>query len=162
MVNTKEVMYKKAHTELYEIIKRLSKQELEKIPQNFIDNLKKNLDNEYEWKYDDTKTLEEQDFLIETKALLVEMYERYLCPEDKKEFWNNYDRICLNMIEDKKREEYNTDNIFKNKNETVEIGDTVNPEYQEDLTMQNNNLPKEIKENLFTRVINFFKKLFHK
>lgn len=160
MVNTKEMMYKKAHTELYEVIKKLSKQELEKIPQNFIDNLKKNLDNEYEWKYDDTKTLEEQDFLIETKALLVEMYERYLCPEDKKEFWNNYDRICLKMIEDKKREEYNTDNIFKDKNKAIDV--SVNKEYQENLTMQSNNLPKEIKDNLFTKVINFFKKLLHK
>lgn len=162
MVNTKEVMYKKAHTELYEVIKKLSKQELEKIPQNFIDNLKKNLDNEYEWKYDDTKTLEEQDFLIETKALLVEMYERYLCPEDKKEFWNNYDRICLKMIEDKKSEEYNTDNIFKNKNKTIEVGASVNSEYQENLTMQNSNLLAEVKENLFIKVINFFKKLLHK
>lgn len=160
MVNTKEAMYKRAHTELYEIIKRLSKRELEKIPQNFIENLKKNLDNEYEWEYDDTKTLEEQDFLIETKALLVEMYERYLCPEDKKEFWNNYDRICLKMIEDKKREEYNTDNIFKNKNKDIDV--FVRQEYQENLTMQSNNLPKEIKDNLFTKIINFCKNLFHK
>lgn len=154
MANDKELMYKKAHVELYEVIKRLSKQELEKIPYNFIDNLKNSLDNEYKWKYDDTKSLEEQDFLVETKALLVEMYERYLCSEDKKEFWDNYDRICLNMIEEKKRQEYNPDNIFKDRNQ--------NKNREEEKVGSTNNLPAEIKESLFTKVINFFKRIFHK
>lgn len=116
-MDTKELVYKRAHTELYEVIKKLSKQELEKIPQNFIENLKNNIDNKYVWKYDNTKKIEEQNFLVETKALIVEMYERYLCPDDKKEFWNNYNRICLNMIEDKKREEYDPNILFKNKQE---------------------------------------------
>ena len=150
MVNTKELIYKKAHVELYEVIKRLSQEELEKIPQNFIDNLKNSLDTEYEWNYDDQKSLEEQDFLVETKALLVEMYERYLCPEDKKEFWNKYDRICLNIIEEKKREKYNTNNIFKNnKVVTKTVPESIN------------NLPTEIKDNLFKKVIKFFKRLFN-
>ena len=151
MVNTKELMYKKAHVELYEVIKRLPKQELEKIPQNFINNLKNSLDNEYQWEYDDTRSLEEQDFLIETRALLVEIYERYLCPEDKKEFWNNYDRICLNMIEEKKKKEYNLDNIFKNNNAVTET-----------ISESKNNLHTIVKENIFTKVINFFKRLFNK
>lgn len=152
-MNTKELVYKKAHTELYEVIKKLSEKELSKIPQNFIDNLKKNMDNEYIWQYDDTKKLEEQDFLVETKALLVEMYERYLCPEDKKDFWNDYDKICLNMIEVKKKEIYNPDNIFKNRNDNVNSEKAIE---------NKNNLPTIVKENIFTRVINFFKKIFNK
>lgn len=154
MTITKDLVYKKAYTELYEVIKKLSDQELSKIPSNFIENLKNNRDDKYNWEYDDTKKLEEQNFLVETKALIVEMYERYLCPEDKKEFWNNYDRICLNMIEEEKKKEFNPDNIFKKRNnETANIAQKVE---------ENINLPAEIKESFFTKVAKFLKKIIGK
>lgn len=148
MIDTKEMVKSKAHTELNEVIKRLSKQELEKIPEQVIKNIQETMDKEYIWRYDNTKELEEQNLMVETKALIVEMYERYLCSEDKKEFWNNYDRICLNMIEEKKKEEYNPDNIFKTKHIIKE-------------EIKNTNLPKEIKkEKLFKRLINKIKCFF--
>lgn len=141
MIDTKEMIKSRSHTELNEVIKKLSKQELEKIPEQVIKNIQETMDKEYIWKYDDTKELEEQNLMVETKALIVEMYERYLCSEDKKEFWSNYDRICLNMIEEKKKEEYNPDNIFKTKHMIKE-------------EIENTKLPKEIKkENLFKRLV---------
>ena len=50
------------------------------------------------------------------------------------------------------REKYNPDNIFKNKHET-EIS-------EEEILENTNNLPAEIKESLFKKVINFFKRIF--
>lgn len=150
MVHTEELIYKKAYTELYELVKRLSKEQLSKIPQSFISNLKRNKDNEYVWQYDDSKELEKQNFMLETKALIVEMYERYLCPEDKKEFWSNYDRICLNMIEEKKKEEYNPDNIFKEKQYAQE-------------RVENNNLPVETRrENFLKKIVDFIRSILKK
>ena len=149
MVNTKELIYKKAYTELNEVLKKLSDEELSKIPNQLIENVKAEMDTDYKWEYDDSKKLEEQDFLVETRALIVEIYERYLCPEDKKEFWNKYDKICINKIEEKRREKYNTDNIFKNKQTEVKQEEQIN------------NLPAEIKKNnFFKRLKNFIKKLF--
>ena len=150
MVHTEELIYKKAYTELYELVKRLSKEQLSKIPQSFISNLKRNKDNEYVWQYDDSKELEKQNFMLETKALIVEMYERYLCPEDKKKFWSNYDRICLNMIEEKKKEEYNPDNIFKEKQYAQE-------------RVENNNLPVETRrENFLKKIVDFIRSILKK
>ena len=150
MIDTKDGLLSKAHKELYEVIKRLSKQELSKIPDSVIINIQKTMDKDYVWKYDDGKELDEQNLLVETKALIVEMYERYLCPEDKKEFWNKYDRICLNMIDEKKKEEYNPDNIFKTKRNTQTADVNIN-------------LPIQVKkDNIFKRIINKIKEIFIK
>ena len=152
MVNTKELIYKKAYTELNEVFKKLSTEELSKIPNQLIDNVKANMDMDYVWKYDDSKKIEDQDFLTETKALIVEIYERYLCPEDKKEFWKKYDQVCLNMIEEKRRQEYNPDNIFsRNKKESV-----VN----EKEVITNEMAMVEYKETIFKKIINKILKIF--
>lgn len=115
MIQTKSIRYKKAYTELNEVIKELSKLEIEKIPNDLIKNIEANMDMEYKWEYDNSKTLLEQDLMPETKALIVEIYERYLCSEDEKELWKKYDEICLNKIEKQKRTMYNVKDIFKKK-----------------------------------------------
>lgn len=106
MIQTKSMRYKKAYTQLNEIIKVLSKSEIEKIPIELIKNIEVNMDIKYKWEYDNSKKLLEQNLMPETKALIVEIYERYLCDEDEKEFWKEYDKICLNSIEEKKKNAY--------------------------------------------------------
>lgn len=113
MIQTKNTIYKRAYTELNEIIKELSKAELEKIPSELIRNIELNIDKEYKWKYDKSKTLLDQDLMPETKALIVEIYEKYLCPENEKEFWKEYDKICINKIEEQKKAMYNGKEIFR-------------------------------------------------
>lgn len=115
MMQTKNARYKRAYTELNEIIKELSKAELEKIPNKLIRNIETNMNKEYKWEYDKSKTLLEQDLMPETKALIVEIYEKYLCPENEKEFWKEYDKICINKIEEQKKAMYNGKNIFRKK-----------------------------------------------
>lgn len=154
MVDTEELVYRKAYTELNEVFKRLSSIELSKIPQRAIENVRANMDTEYIWEYNDSKELEEQDFLVETKALIVEMYERYLCTEDKKEFWKKYDQVCLNMIEEKKREEYNPDNIFTKK-EQEKIKETEEVQEKSLISYENASWYQKI----FTSIKSFFKKL---
>ena len=46
---------------------------------------------------------------------LKDLYERYLAPTKEKEFWNKYDKICFDMIEEKQKE-YDSENIFSNRN----------------------------------------------
>lgn len=115
MIQTKNARYKRAYTELNEIIKELSKAELEKIPSELIRNIEINKDKEYKWEYDKSKALLDQDLMPETKALIVEIYEKYLCTENEKEFWKEYDKICINKIEEQKKVMYKYKNIFKKK-----------------------------------------------
>ncbi len=105
MTKEKALLYKKAYVELYEFINMLSNEEREKIPKYFIDFIRNNMDTSYTFHIDATKELLEQDYMVETKALIVRMYEEYFAPKSETDFWNNYRRICSNMIKEEKKRE---------------------------------------------------------
>lgn len=115
MTKAKKNAYKRAYTELNEIFKIMSEDELNKIPSIFIDNVQKEMDNDYEFELDKDKELLEQDLMTETKALIVQMYVRFLASEGENELWQKYDKYCISEIEKQRREKYNPDNLFKNK-----------------------------------------------
>lgn len=147
--------YKKAYVELYEIIKVLPKKEKEKIPIVVLKNLEDNMDKEYNFTLDTEKSILNQHYKDETKALFVELYERYLAEDDEKDFWKKYDKVCLNMIEEEKQKKYDVENIFSNRNIDKE-------KTTEEENINNSNLPIEInKENIITKFIKFMKKIFH-
>lgn len=124
MTKEREKAYAKSCTEIYEILKNLDKTELSKIPQEFINNIELNMDKNYRCELDYTKPLSELELLPETKALIIQIFERYLCSENQKEKWKKYDAICNHMIEEEKRKRYNPDDLFKNniiQEETSEV-----------------------------------------
>lgn len=86
MTNEKSILYQKAYVELYELIKILSKTQQSKIPKDFIEYINNNKDNNYTFTIDNSKGILEQEYMTETKALIVKLYEKYLAPEDEKEF----------------------------------------------------------------------------
>ena len=99
MTKEKELIYAKAYVELYELIKLLSKEQRNQIPENFISNIYNKMDKDYLFSIDSSKDLIDQDYMLETKALIVKMYEKYLSGDDEKEFWSKYDKICYdNML----------------------------------------------------------------
>lgn len=154
MTEIERIEYKKAYVELNEIIKKMSLEERAKIPEIFMKNLNNEMDKDYKYIIDNEKSILEQNFKTETKALLVELYERYLAPNEETEFWKKYDKICLNIIENEKIEKYNPNEIFTNKSEEIS-----NIKKDEKI---NNELPIEIKEkNIFTKFIQIIKKIFH-
>lgn len=153
MIEVKKKTYKKAYTELNEIFKIMSANELNKIPNNFIANIQKEMDKNYEFVLDKNKQLIEQELMTETKALIVKIYERFLAPESEKEMWQNYDRYCLQEIEKQKKERYNPDDVFKNRNK-VSSSEAVTQ--SEIVTMI-----KYKKDNLFTKIINKIKSFFN-
>ena len=118
MTKDKELKYKKAYTELYEFVSNLDDEPKNKIPKNVLENLKKDKDNNYYFKFDKSKGLFEQDYMTETKALIVELYEKYLAPEEELVLWKKYNYLCNNAIEDEKNKAHNPD-VFKKKKETL-------------------------------------------
>lgn len=146
--------YRKAYVELNEIIKMMSLEEKQKIPKSFIQNLNHEMDKDYKFVIDNKKNIFEQNFKVETKALLVELYERYLAPSEEKDLWERYDRMCLNEIEENKRKMYDPNKIFEDKNQkSSNIKDTEKV---------NDNLPVEIKENnIFLKILRILRKKFN-
>ena len=140
-----ETNYANAYKEVLVILDHLIKEDYNKIPKNYIEFLKSNCNNEYEFYYDNSKTFEEQELLDDTKYILFGLFEKFGATELQKDtikaFKNNY----YNKIENEKREKYNPDCVFK----------TVNNE-----KTTNNSLIKN-KETFFIKFKNFIFKILH-
>ena len=67
-----------------QIAKYLSEDLLNKIPKEFIDNIKENMSTSYILKYDNTKGINEQNLKQETRAILSVIYRDYICDENIK------------------------------------------------------------------------------
>ena len=122
-------VYSKAYVELYELIKHLSIEEQNKIPDTYKNNLLKNMDKNYEFSIDPDKPLNEQNYMNETKALYINLYDMYLANEQEKVVLKQYHKIAHNLIEEEKISKYNIDDIFSkndmSKNNILD-GDYIN------------------------------------
>lgn len=153
MTNEKSLLYKQAHVELYEIIKNITEKERLKIPEAFISNLVKNSDDSYIFQYDKSQNILEQNLKNETKALLVQMYIKYLAPEEERELWKDYNRICLNEIEKEKNNKYSYNNLFKNENDSIK---PINKIATSELSLV------EYKESILKKIWNKILSIFRK
>ena len=141
--------YGKAYKEVLEILRHMSKEEQEKIPSQMIKTFEEKMDKNYIFKYDENKTFEEQELLIETKAILANIFRDYWASQEQKEkiiAKQNYDRI---KAEEENREKYNPDNLFKKK----VIDENEEKQEQTGLIVY--------KETILQKILNKFKKLFH-
>ena len=156
MTKDKIIQYKKAYVELNEIFNILDEKQKDKIPECLVENIRKNMDMDYNFRYDMDKNFFEQDLMVETEALLVEIYERYLAPEEEKQMWYKYDKFCLNQIEERKREKYNNNVFEKNK---------LNPKITENIENKSNENAMEYNSNnccmvtVHSKKFDFFRKI---
>lgn len=108
--------FREACSEIIEILKYFDKKRIEKIPKEIMEIFYENQALNYETKIDISKPLEEQNMKQETKDILVSLYVEYLCPEEEeKEEINKI--LNKNYIKEQNRlrQKYNTDDLFKNK-----------------------------------------------
>ena len=144
-----ETVYKQAFTEVLEVLKHTSKSIVEKIPENFINFLKDNKDEEYFTEIDFSKSNWEDDVKEETQAILALIYREYIVSPEKKRELIRDEREEQKIIENEIRKKYNPDNLFKNE--------------RKEIIVENTDLPIEIKkEKFFNRIICFVKKFFSK
>lgn len=138
--------YNKAYKEVVEILKYVPKEDVEKIPIQMLEMFEEKMDKSYEFNYDENKNFEEQELLIETKAIFANIFRDYWATLEQKEriiAKQNHDR---KKEEEQKKEKYNTDNMFKKEND-------------EQATKVENSIIV-YKEPLFRRMINKIKKIF--
>ena len=148
MIQTDKVTYKIAYTQVLEILKRLPKEEVAKIPTEEIEFLKENCDKTYKYILSPNARLEECQISRKAYAILVVYFKKYFATEIQKQ---KLDVILKNnqiAIEKEKREKYGVDNLFK-----------------ENKIEQEENKKVEIvpyKESFFKRVLNRIKKIFRR
>lgn len=143
-----EDQYAIAYNEVLEILKYISKEDYNKIPQEKLNVFKTNASKDHKFKYNPQKTLDEQNVSKKAKAIIGLLFRDYWAIESQREKIirkQNYDRM---KIEKEKQEKYNQNDIFKekqiNKN-TINIENTSIIEY---------------KESLFSKILQKIKKIF--
>lgn len=142
--------YPNVYKEVLVVLNNLTEEDYNKIPEEYIKFLKKNCNNDYEFNYDTSKSIEQQNLSNNTKYILFGLFEKFGATETQKEkiklFKNNY----YKKIEEQQREKYNPDNIFiKKENIEKKIENT-----QE-------NLPVILKkDNVFIKIFKKIKNLF--
>lgn len=146
--------YNKRLVEVDEILKYLSKEDLEKIPQDIRKLIKENKDINYIWHYDETKSLKEQGLNRDTIAFLSYLNMEYLLDEKQKSFIEQLHRLNEQKIEEKKQKAYANKDLFSkcDKPEGIKQSDI----------QEKDTFLVEYKENFFTRFKNFILKLLNK
>lgn len=141
------IAYAKAYTEVLEIIKYFPKEEYAKIPEEKIEFYKNNMDKDYNFKINPEIDLSEQSISPEANAIMINLFTDYYATEEQKIKIKNILDSNQQKEEQEKRERYNPDNIFKNRN-TENI-------------IQNEVALVEYKESIFKRFINKIKSIFY-
>jgi hypothetical protein len=96
---------KKAYTEVYKLIEILPEELKKKIPEDFIDVIKNNMDTSYKFEID-TENIEEIDLLEDTEKILSVIYTDYLATEEERRIIKNKEKISFLKKEQKKKKQF--------------------------------------------------------
>lgn len=109
---TKE--FAEASAEINEIFKYLPKEEVEKIPSKLRDFFKEVSSKDYVTNINPNMPLDKQQIKEKTKDIIALIYRNYWCSEEERKELDQ--KLIENdkKFEEKLREKYNPDNIFKN------------------------------------------------
>ena len=156
--------YSKAYKEIVEILKYIPEESVNKIPKDMRDMFEAEQLKTYNFQIDTEKTFEEQELLEETKAILANIFRDYWATDYQKARIIEKENQDREEWEKQKREKYNPNDIFKNRNTstiTTSNNNDISQDIQEQLNEEyNKNLPIEVKkQNIFQRLVSFVKKL---
>ena len=139
--------YSKAYKEVIEILKYVPEESVKKIPQSVLDTFKINMDEEHDFTVDINKSFEDQNLLVETKAIFANIFRDYWATPYQKERIEAKEKYDLKQEENQKQEKYNPNDLFK----------------KADVQNNNmNNLPVTVEqENFYQKIIRWLKKIFN-
>lgn len=143
MVNTE---YKIAYSEVLEILKYISKEEFNKVPQDMLEMFKTNASDENQFIYNPNKTLQEQNVSEIARTIIAILFRDYWATENQRQ------KILDKQYFDREKireEMYSPDNIFKKQNIQNKENSTIN-----EIAIV------EYKESIFTKIKNWFKRIF--
>ncbi len=148
----KNVEYAIAYKEVFEILKYIPNADYNKIPSEKIELYKTMQDKDYDFKYDPSKTLDEQNVTKRAKAIIGLLFRDYWATDIQREKILAKQKYERQKIEEDKALNYRYEDLFKkNKSEIkqAEIKDDI-----ENVSLV------EYKESIFTKFLNKIKKFF--
>lgn len=119
-----EDKYSKALKEVYVILENSEEKIKRKIPENFKLFVSKNMDKEYIPNISFNNEIWEDTIMEETQQILAIIYRDYLVTKEEREKLLKEESEEEKRIEQKLREKYNPDNIFKKNKEKDKSNDT--------------------------------------
>lgn len=128
MVEAKIINYKKALVEVDAVLSFLDYNEYKKIPANIIDAIENNKDEEYMYDYDEELEYEDWSLMPETKAILYNIFKKYLATEEQRKYLQQKERLENYKIESEKIKKYNSENLFKKEKEVKKVEQEENNE----------------------------------
>ncbi len=144
-----DMEYANAYSEVLEILNYVSKEDYNKIPESMIELFKKNNNKNYKFKYNSSKTLDEQNVSKKAKIIIAILFRDYWATEKQREKILAKERYDIQKIEQEKYEKYNSENIFKNKSDT-------------DCKLVSSDLVIQGKESMYIKFISIIKQLLGK
>lgn len=146
------IEYSNSLYQINEILKYVTPNLKARIPKKVISYIENNKAKDFNWKIDKTMPLEKQNLLSTTKELLTVLYRDYMCDDIEKKKLNEILNENEIKYQNYMREKYNPDNIFKNRQKTVEYTEK---------TKENAEIVA-YKESFFSKIISKIKLIFHK
>lgn len=146
------VEYAIAYKEVFEILKYIPNADYNKIPREKIELYKTMQDKSYNFKYDPSKTLDEQNVSKRAKAIIGLLFRDYWATDIQREKILAKQKYERQRIEEEKAQNYQYEDLFK-KNRT-EIQQTEVKADVENVSLV------EYKESVFTKILNKIKSIF--
>lgn len=161
----KEARYSLAYKELYLIILNLNKEMREKIPKNVVENIERKMDKTYDFNIEEGKDIFSIEYMLETKALFLELYTRYIA-EDEEEFWEVYKKKRNGLLKKEIEKEYLVRKYDNDNNNSITIEDGIDEVNNIIEAKENKNLllaeirEKNIIEKFFKKIMSVIKSIF--
>lgn len=112
--------YACAYKEVIEVLKYTKREDVNKIPKYRILLWKTNMNKDYDFKIDTTKSLKEQNLSDEAKAIIANIFKKYWATDYQRERIEAKEKYDIEQLEKEKQEKYNSENLFKNKSKGEE------------------------------------------
>ena len=145
--------YANACAEVVRILDYIPYRDYKKIPKDIILHYEKNANNDYNFEYDITRSLDEQNVSKTSKTIIAIFFRDYWATPEQRNKILNYEKYENIKEEEAKNEKYKIDDMFK-KNEDKLIENTkLNNEKNMPI------IPKKQKiyKIIFEKILNFFK-----
>ena len=153
-----DIQYANAYTEVLDILKHISKEDYEKIPKSKIKVFEENCNKNYNFTYDENKTLDEQNVSEITEVIIAILFRDYWATKEQR-----YIIIKKQQeIKDQKQKELMA-KFEQNKNISEKDLKKVNVASDLDIDIdyaRGTNLETYKEENIFKRIISKIREIF--
>lgn len=155
MEKVTEKEYRYAYKEVMIILNVIDSRFKRMIPKEKIDFYEANLDKDYNFEYDYSKPINEQNILEITRCIIANLFKKYIATEkDKAEIIRREEEL-LRKEEAEKKIQYNANEIFKNSDESqniknIESNKTLNSSNELMITSNKKSFIEILKDKIYS------------